>query len=217
MPEDLNNAASQVLPRVGQPFPKNMGENIPWHRSLGDSGLIANMVIDHPHFMAYVAAPLVEKSGRTGDQWLEDAKKNLLQQTPADYLSRITDEVDIRIGCCGDAYDAARALIVDEMLPDDSEFGFFVAVPARDVVVVMPVTPATLVHVHVLRRFAEDNFASKPYPISNEVFWVRRGEWFRFPIAITKESVQVTPPDEFVDEVLKRFPDEPGDAETPPG
>jgi hypothetical protein len=205
LPENLDDAASQVMVRIGQPFPKSMGDQTPWHLHLGKTGLIVNMVIDHPKFMAYVTNSLLEKSSRGADEWLAAAKANLLAQTPDDYLEPINDDVDLRIGCHGDAYDAARSLIVDELLPDLAEYGFFVAVPTRDVLIVQPVTAESLVHVHALKRFAVDNHGSKPYPISDEVYWVRRGEWFTFPINITKESIEVTPPSEFVEEVLRKI------------
>lgn len=205
LPDSLDQAADQVMVRIGQPFPKNMAVHTPWHRQLGKTGLIVNMVIDHPKYMAYVTTALVEQSGRGEDEWLQAAKANLLAKTPEDYLEPINDEIDIRIGCHGDAYDAARALILDELMPDRTEYGFFVAVPTRDLLVVQPVTNDSLVHVHALKRFASDHHASKPYPISDEVYWVRRGEWFPFPIVITNDSIQVTPPDEFVSEVLSRL------------
>jgi hypothetical protein len=213
LPENLDDVADQVMVRVGQPFPKGMADDMPWHRQLGQTGLIVNMVIDHPKHMAYVTTSLVEKSRRGIDEWLESARSNLLAQTPAGYLESINDEVDIRIGCKGDAYDAARALILDELVPNMTKYGFFVAVPSRDLLVVQPVTAKALIHVHALKRFAADHYEKQPYPISDEVYWIRRGEWVRFPIEITKDSIRVMPPDEFVEEVMNRMsPEElPGD------
>lgn len=205
LPENLTDVAGKVLVRVGQPFPKSMAANTPWHRQLGKTGLIVNMVIDHPKYMAYVTTALVENSGRGADDWLQSARANLLAQTPAGYLEPVSEEVDIRIGSEGDAYDAARALILDELLPGKGEFGFFVAVPTRDLLLVQPVAADSLIHVHALKRFAVDHHGSKPYPISDEVYWVRRGEWFHFPIDIRNDSIQVTPPCEFVEEVLGRI------------
>src|SRR5262245_33952 len=212
LPESLDEAVRQLLVRIGQPFAKSMGDQTPWYRRLGDTGLIVNMVIDHPKFMAYVTNSLIEKSGRDADHWLAIGKANLRAQTPDDYLEPINDEIDIRIGCVGDAYDAARCLIVEDLLPDLGQYGFLVAVPARDVVVVQPVTPDSLVHVHALKRFATDNYVDKPYPISEDVYWVRKGEWFAFPVAISNDSITVTPPQTFCEEVLAHLspPDENG-------
>src|SRR5262249_53224196 len=94
------------------------------------------------------------------------------------------------------------SLIVDELLPEVGRYGFFVAVPARGVGVGQPVTPDALVHVHALKRFAPDKYADKPYPISAEVYWGRKSEWFGFPVAVSNDSITVTPPQTFCEEVL---------------
>lgn len=204
LPESLNDAIDQLLPRVGLPFPKNLGDGVPWHKPLGDTGLVITLVIDHPNFMSYIGNSLISESGRSAEEWLEIANRNLLRQTSADYLTSVGEEIGILLGCSNDAYDAARSLVLDELLPESTRLGFFVAVPTRDVLVVLPVDAQNLIHVHVLKRFAEDNCKSRPYPISDEVFWVRGGEWHKFPVRIVKDTIQVTPPEAFM-EVLEEL------------
>ena len=58
-------------------------------------------------------------------------------------VERVSDELDIHVGHCGDGYDAARALLVEDLLPD-SPAGFWVAVPSREELVVWPVSFAAL-------------------------------------------------------------------------
>src|ERR1043166_5912507 len=149
LPERLEDAADQIFVRIGLPFPQHLAEAVPWFEPLGDTGLVRNMVADHPQFMAYVSRKLIEASERPASEWLDGARGNLLKKTPADYFSQVGEDTGILLGLRGDAYDAARALMLDELLPGHLEHGFFVAVPTRDVLVVLPVTRPGLVHVHI--------------------------------------------------------------------
>src|SRR5262249_50719495 len=82
--------------------------------------------------------------------------------------------------------------------------GYFVALPGRDEMLVLPVTSTSLPQVHLLKVLAEKNFKNAPYPISDDVFWIRDGVWRLFPMSVKNEQVTVTPPQEFL-ELLKRF------------
>lgn len=216
MPDRLEDAVDNLFIRIGMPFPKSLGEGVPWNRPVGDTGLVMNLVVDHPHFVSYVATKLIEESGQDADHWVDIARENLRKRTPPDYLAPVEEGGGIMLGCCNDAYDAARALILDQIAPDESGFGWFVAVPTRDVMIVLPVNGETLVNIHVLKRFAVDNCKSRPYPISDEVYWVMGRRWHRFDVTVTDEAVQVTPPPEFLPILLQINPEVgEGDEEMP--
>jgi hypothetical protein len=103
-----------------------------------------------------------------------------------------------------DAYDSSRALLLDTLLPSPCADGYFVALPGRDQLMVLPVGIEGLSAVHLLKVLADKTYRTTPYAITNEVFWVRQGAWLVFPIDVEGEKVTVQPPDEFV-EVLKRL------------
>ncbi len=107
---------------------------------------------------------------------------------------------------CGvaDAYDSSRALLLDALVPESRGEGYLFIVPGRDELLVLPVTPQSIPHIHLLKVLAEKNHKSAPYPISEEVYWSHAGVWHHFPIDIRTEEVTVEPPQAFV-EVLSRL------------
>jgi hypothetical protein len=175
-----------------------------WSLPLGNTGLYANLVIDAPERMCYVPSRLVEESGRPGEEWLRVALDNLRARSDADCLTVVDEESGIRLCSMGDSYDSSRALVLDALWPEESEDGFFVAVPARDHLLALAVGAPALAVVPTLKVYAEKQFQAAPYPLSPEVFWVRHGAWHVFPVVVRGEHVLVDPPEAFV-EVLQRL------------
>lgn len=207
MPTDLTAVADQLLVRLG---PVKLGADADpvWAQPLGDTGLSLNLVIDFPNRMCYVTEQLVADSGKPGEEWLRRARENLLARTPADSLPVVHEETGIRLCGVADAYDSSRALLLDELLPEGSEYGYFVAVPGRDMLVVMEVSKDALNFVHLLKGFAEKHHQSAPYPLSADVYWVRAGAWHRFPVQVQGEAINVHPPEEFVPILEELMPED---------
>jgi hypothetical protein len=147
---------------------------------------------------------MVADSGRPGAEWVERGLANLAARTPPDCLQLIHEESGMRLCGVGDAYDSSRALLLDTLLPEGSAEGFFVALPGRDEMLVLPVTGPALAFLHLLKGLAEKNYKSAPYSISDEVFWVRAGAWRLFPVRLKGDQVTLEPPEEFV-AVLRRL------------
>jgi hypothetical protein len=204
VPLDLAAAADQLLVRIGPPFHKDAGDAKIWSEAIGDTGLSINLVLDYPSRMSYVTEQLLLESGKPAQVWLTKAIENLHARTPADCLKLVDAESGIRMCTVGDAFDSSRVLVLDRLLPDGRENGFFVAVPSRDQLLVLPVTRLSLANVYLLKQVAEKTYPTAPYPISNDVFWLRNGKWHRFGIQIRGEQATISPPPEFA-EVLSRL------------
>lgn len=194
IPDDLSTVADRLRPRLGQPFDR--GQPHPWGIPLPGTGLEITIVLDFPHTMAFVTDDMLRKSRKTGEDLLDIALDNLRDATPGDYFERASDELDIYLGSLGDAYDAARALLVEELMPD-APAGFWVAIPSREELAVWPVSFPALGRVHVLKMFAEENFREHAYPISDELFWVWRGTWYRFGVTLKENDLVIDAPDPF--------------------
>jgi hypothetical protein len=209
-PPRLSEVADRLLVRVGPPpVPPGDGPEV-WSQALDDTGLGVTLVVDYPQSMCYVTETMVADSGAAGTAWLERAVANLHARTPADCLQMLHPESGMRQCVVGDAYDSSRVLLLDALLPEHRADGCFAALPGRDELLVLPVTPMGLAHVPLLKALAEKNFKTAPYPISDEVYWIQGGVWRRFTIDIRGERVAVQPPMEFM-EVLKRLmPDQAG-------
>ncbi len=195
IPEDLTTVSGQLRPRVGRPFGKDLKAR-PWSRPIPGTGLDISLVIDFPNTMAYVTTDMLRTTPRTGDELLAVALENLRQSTPGDVLEPVSEEIDIHIGHTGDGYDAARALLVEELMPG-CPHGCWVALPSRDELVVWPVSGPALAKIHVIKMFAAENFAKHAYPVTDEVFWVRGGAWHRFGIRMEDDTLVIDAPEEF--------------------
>ena len=194
IPTDLGTIAYRLRPRLGQPFDRDQAH--PWGIPLPGTGLEITLVIDFPQTMAFVTAEMLAKSRKKGEDLLDEALENLRTATPADYFDRASDELDIYLGHAGDGYDAARALLVEELMPD-SPAGFWVAIPSREELAVWPVSFPALGRVHVLKMFAEENYREHAYPVSDEVFWVWRGTWYLFGIVLKDNDLVIDAPEPF--------------------
>jgi len=194
--DDLTTIASRLRPRLGKPFTRE-GKAYPWGISLPGTPLEINLVIDYPNRMAYVTDEMLAKSGKAGEDLLNLALANLRAQTPPDFFDKVSEELDIYVGHTGDGYDSARALLIDDFLPD-SPAGFWVVIPSREELAVWPVSFQALGKIHVIKMFAEDNFRDHAYPVTDEVFWVWQGMWYPFGITVDDKNVTVSPPDEFM-------------------
>lgn len=196
IPDDLTAVTDQLRPRLGKPFSRQ-GKAHPWGVSLPGTGLEINLVIDYPNTMAYVTDDMLKKTGKSGEDLLDVALANLKADTPEDFFDRVSEELDIYVGHTGDGYDAARALLVEDILPE-SPAGFWVAIPSREELAAWPVSFAALSKIHVIKLFARDNYRDHAYPVTEDVFWVWRGTWYPFGIRVDDKNVTVTPPDEFM-------------------
>ena len=202
IPDDLLAIASRLRPRLGKPFSRQ-GNAHPWGIPLSGTELEINLVIDFPHTMAYVTDEMLAKSGKSGEDLLDLALDNLRRDTPRDFFDRVSDELEIYVGHSGDGYDSARALLIDDLLPD-SPAGFWVVIPTREELAVWPVSFEALEKIHVIKLFAEDNYREHAYPVTDEVFWLWQGMWYPFGITVDEHNVTVSPPDEFL-EVLREL------------
>lgn len=196
IPDDLTAVVAQLRPRLGKPFAR-AGKTHPWGIPLPGTGLEINLVIDYPNTMAYVTDDMLAKTGAAGEDLLDAALANLKAGTPDDFLDRVSEELDIFVGHTGDGYDAARALLVEDLLPE-SPAGFWVAVPSREELAVWPVSFPALEKIHVIKLFAQDNYRDHAYPVTDDVFWVWNGTWYPFDIKVDEKNVTVSPPEEFM-------------------
>ncbi|MCS6863652.1 MAG: hypothetical protein RMJ56_01485 [Gemmataceae bacterium] len=194
IPTDLTTVADRLRPRLGRPFDRQQAH--PWGMPLAGTPLEITLVIDFPHTMAYITADMLARSRQRGEDLLDIALHNLRNITPPDYLERVSDELDISVGSLGDGYDAARALIIEALLPD-TPAGHWLVIPSRDELAVWPVSLAGLGRIHILKMFAEENFREHAYPIANDVFWVWRGRWYPFGVTLRGNDVVIDAPEPF--------------------
>src|SRR5262249_29611959 len=207
-PKDLAEVAERVPGSLGPPPGVRDQELRVWTRPIGGTELCTTLVVDYPDSMTYVTEQMIADSERPGGDWYERALTNLAEHTPADCFQIIHEESGLRQCGVGDAYDSSRALLLDKLLPEGHADGYFVALPGRDELLVLPVNADALLYLPVLKALAERSFKSAPYSISNGVFWVQGGKWHVFPIDIHSEPASVQPPLEFLEVLRRLMPEE---------
>jgi hypothetical protein len=208
-PQDLDEVAEQILFRLGPPMATRGDGPAVWQQALEGTGLFVNLVIDFPQSMFYVTQEMIDRSGKPGEEWLVKATENLRRQTADTCFAVLHEESGLRQSNVGDAYDSSRALLLDAVLPEGCEHGYLVALPGRDELLVMPVTPAAIQFLPLLKVVAEKNHATAPYPISKEVYWIRNGRWHLFNIEVKSEQASINPPKEFLPVLHELMPDGP--------
>jgi hypothetical protein len=84
-------------------------------------------------------------------------------------------------------------------MSEDTDAGCFVGVPTRDCVFVLPVNPESVPRLHVFKGLTTQTYETKPYPISDDVYWVRHGEWHRVFVEVSDNTLKLGLPDELAD------------------
>jgi hypothetical protein len=209
MERDLAEVADRLLLRLGPPFPPLPNAAKVWSQPLDETGLVVSLVIDHPETMCYVTEEMIGRSEQPGSHWMQRGLDNLRQRTPQDCLQVIHEESGVHLCAIGDAYDCSRALIVTPYLLE-APFGFFVAVPNRDELLILPMSVAAMPSIHLLKLLARQNHQKAPYPVSDEVYWVHQGKWHRFGIEFSGNEVSIRPPVEFIAVLERLKPSEEG-------
>ena len=206
-PAHLSEVADRLLVRLGPPIKPDNPDTDVWSMPLVEHCLVATLVIDYPSSMSYVTQKMIADTGESGSIWLERGIANLRAKSTAEGMPMAHPESGLMQGQFGDAYDSSRALLLDELLPGHDEYGFYVIVPGRDHLLVLPISAQTLPLAPWLRAIAGKTYHEMPYPISPELFWVRGGVWRLFEIEMKGDDVVVNPPPEFVDVVTALQPD----------
>jgi hypothetical protein len=198
MPSTMEEASDRLLVRISRPFEAD--EKAPWSTTvLGIDDLAISLVIDFPTMMAFVSEEMLARSSTPTVEWLYLGLLNLQNRTPEDWLRLLHAEEGIWCGHADDSYDAARALVLCD-LTDCDDLGWLMAIPTRDWLFARKVEPAGVPYFHLLKVIARNVIAEQPYPISDDVYWVRPGKpWERFRIDLEENQVTVYPPAEFAE------------------
>jgi hypothetical protein len=177
-PSSLAAARERLLVRLRPAFEDDDVSKHVWSAPLGETGLIHVLVIDQPDAMTYVTNDMIEGSGRTGEEWLTFALENLRAVTSSDLLVELDEDTGVAMCGSGDAYDAARALVLDKLFDEPAPLGFILSVPTRDRLLAYPVDENFLDSRFVTLLIATLGMHMKEaYPISDGLFWVHDGEW----------------------------------------
>ncbi len=109
---------------------QHQGPGEPASRSFGVPGLLAVFVLDHEHSVRYLDSENLSELGLSVDQALELAKANLRDSMPREVVEGTVRGGDLNVIKGLDSYDAARLLLVPELL--DAGEAMVALIPDRD-------------------------------------------------------------------------------------
>lgn len=170
----LEFARPRIMPRI-QPESifQHLSRELVAHTPFVNDTVIV-YVTDLPQMTVSITTEQVLKWGLTIDELDDIARLNLQQYAPELDFQVIESREGGRAVIVSeqDGYDAARLLLGDLYPRLKSKLGgdFYVACPARDMLVAMTVGPEPFVSRLVQR--VRDDFRRMPYPISRELFYV---------------------------------------------
>jgi hypothetical protein len=196
-PMDLATVQDRLLPRLGPLPPPSSDWAEIWQHSIPGTPLNVHLVLDVEQHIILVPVEAIDKSGTPGEKWLEIALANLRILTPVENFELAHEDSGLLQCAITDNYDCSRALIVESLLPA-SPFGYLVAVPGRNELLVLPITPEGLNFLPTFKKVIENNHQSDPAPISDEIFWVKDGTWRVMPMKVNERGEAcMQPPQEF--------------------
>jgi hypothetical protein len=172
----------RLVERAGLP-------NLDWHPSATPIGedMLALLSVDLPET---VSTPSEEAWAQRGglDRWLRIGRANLLALLAGDDIEHQRIEVgdqgwfDVAMG--DSFFVASTALLTEELVrrfdpAAETPHGVLVATPFRHQVAwrIIDGTTDSALALNNLFRFAMLGFADAPGPLSQDVYWVRGGEW----------------------------------------
>jgi hypothetical protein len=173
-------------------------------------GLVAAFVYDLPTSVSSVDPEHVAGWGLSHDELLAVAMENVRSDDVE--AERIADDgPSSTIGCFADHFFAAsHALLLDERLPPQAEFGAVFGVPQRHALLYAPILDVGIVpSINRLIVTSASLFNQGPGSITQSVYWWRQGSVILLPAEFDGRNVAFAPPEEFVD-VLNRLGTAPG-------
>lgn len=199
-PKTLDAVRSMLVVRLGPPdFGPSEGPVRAGRWDIIPGHLSAYIVIDYPETVSYVVQHDLDTWGTTFEAIYPIALENLRKRTsPKKVVRPIKQLPTMKIYNAMDAFDAARALLLQDLLTPWPKYGAIFAVPTRDNLMFAPVEGMDTMKaldgmITITARFLEN----PSNPISDQVFWFD-GKTFDV-IGIKQENGKrgVYPPERF--------------------
>lgn len=172
----LEMARQRIMPRI-QPesiFQRLSREQVAHVPFVNDTVIV--FVIDLPHVTVSVTTEQIVRWGVSVEDLEDIARKNLRMFTPKLPYRLIEHDSGGKAAIIAeqDGYDAARLLLNDlhQQLAPRLGGDFFVATPARDVLVAVSAAPDELLS--KVHEKVDRDYRRMPYPISSRYFFVTR-------------------------------------------
>jgi len=161
--------------------------------------LETNVVVDEPRTVWYVRQKHLTEWNVDFDALLPIAIENLRRRSSPNPLIRV-DQMPETLACeTGDSYDAARLLIIKDLVVPWPREGVIAVVPNRDLLLCVRLDSLDSIRaMKPMFAFAQRQSTAMGYPITGHALWFDGTVWEYIPSRLEGKGVGVFAPDRFV-------------------
>ena len=170
------------------------------HRD-GPEGTLEVIVVDLPKSVRTVSRSEAAEWGVSRDELFELGRRNLAKRTSVQmHAVEIQAGIEL-LAFMGDAYYAAsHVLMLEQHVPGDLPHGALVGIPRRDVMLVHPIRNIGAADaISSMLQATLHWHAEGPGSLSPLLYWYRAGEFVTLTYTIKDNTLDFTPPLEFLD------------------
>lgn len=209
----------RLMPRIGRPFAKELevppsrvwlqgrpGETRTGRDSQRGSvtlpalpTLEVNVVVDEAESVWYVRQKHLTEWKVCFEMLLSLATENLRRRTSPSQLKPIDRMPGILACDTGDSYDAARLLVIKDLVVPWPREGVVVAAPVRDLLLCVRLDSMEAVRaMNPMFGAAQRLSAKEGYAITGHAMWFDGTTWEYFPTRVSDKGIEAFPPNRFV-------------------
>ncbi len=218
---------SRLMPRIGQPFASAQMKEVPPSKVLlpgrpeetktaqdpakgtvvlpAVPTLEVNVVVDEPQTVWYVRDKHLHEWNVTLEALMSLAVENLRRNTSPSQLRPIGQIPGVLACATGDSYDAARLLVLKDLVVPWPREGVLAAAPTRDLLLCVRLDSMEAVRaMNPMLGFAQHLAGREGYAITGHGLWFDGTSWEYFPTRVRDKAIEAFPPPRFV-EALNRL------------
>lgn len=193
----LEEVKPRLMPRVGLPF--EVEGEAPPRRELVRGLLEVHLVVDEPNTVRTVRERDLDEWSIGFDDLYDVALANLERTTRADRLVPLEGQANTLVYDSGDSYDAARILLLRQLLEPWPREGAIVIVPSRDILLCVPLRGGeALAAMNTAFPLGHGLHEKVGYGISDQPFWFDGEDWEHIPVAFGPAGLEIFPPERFL-------------------
>ncbi len=179
------------------------------HRPVAE-GVIATLAYDLPDTVASVQSDHVEMWGRPTEELFRMGLENVRREETLAPEPVQLEKVQLQVLSSDSFFTTTRVLFLEEYLPT-APHGALVSIPHRHALFFHPIVDLSAIEaINSLKVITAQMYEEGPGSISPHLYWWRGGEFVHIPAEIGENGINVTPPAQFVNEVLNQLPAPPG-------
>lgn len=199
--EVLDRVHTCLLPRVAFPGHRDGGDDEPAHVELFPGFASTYLVANEPGETWYLQDHHLADWNVTFEQLYPTAVANLAACTDRGRLHPLAGSPVPGVFAydSGDSFDAARILLLEELLGPLPEQGVVVMVPSQETLLCVPLHNVEAVGaMNAMLVLGRAMHQGSPSAITDQPFWYDGETWQHVPVAHRRGDVEVKPPDRFV-------------------